>query len=238
MLRLAVILLTFTTGMAFANSPSVIQFQDGITKPELEALINGQSGVRTNLKISSERQYPACNHIPDVELGALSQALVKVSCSQPFWKRTIKTRSTGLAPNVRHVKRPQPATSDVIVLLKSVSKGHVLTADDIGIGPVTLKGNDIIFTNPEHLIGREVVAHLAKGQPILSRHLQTNWIIRKDDPVQIVYQRSGINILAPGKALDNGQLGDVIYVLNTASKIEIRGEVSARNKIMVRSKMN
>lgn len=234
---LSVILLC-AGGIGFAASPSVIQFQDGITKPELEALINSQGAVRTSLRISSERQYPSCNAVPKVDFSAIEQVQVKVSCSNPFWKRTIRTRSGYATPKTQRLTRAVPETMDVVVLRKSIAKGHILGPEDVTIHDMPVVGNDITFTNPADIIGREVIAHLGAGQAILSRHLQTDWIIRKGAPVQIIYQRAGINILAPGKALDNGQLGEVIQVENNASMRTIRGQVMAKNKILVRAKMN
>lgn len=228
----------FWASQVVGEGPSVIQFQDGITKPELEALINATANLRSSLRIASVRQYPACDHVPEIDLRAQAQSVVKVECEDPFWKRTIRLAAGYTPPQRTPSEKAEPATVTAVILRTSLARGHVLTPDDLEVGQVSTTVNDIYFEKPSDIIGREIIANLSKGQPILSRHLQTNWIIRKGAPVQIIYQRAGINILAPGKALDNGQLGEVIQVTNTASKRQVRGKVVGENKIVVRAKLN
>ena len=62
-------------------------------------------------------------------------------------------------------------------------------------------------------------------------------ILARNGPVQIVYSAAGVEILAPGEAIENGQFGDLIQMRNSASSQILRGFVSTQNKIEVIAKL-
>jgi flagella basal body P-ring formation protein FlgA len=69
---------------------------------------------------------------------------------------------------------------------------------------------------PENPVGAEEVPHPS---------LPTTPAVHRNQPVLLVAAAKGIRLSAPGKALKDGQPGDTIPVLNTATRTALKGVV-------------
>ena len=106
----------------------------------------------------------------------------------------------------------------IIFSKKSLKKGQIIAKDDLVFKNVKKNIGSDIFNNIEDLVGRKLKQNVSLGFPIRSRHLQLDWVISKGDKIDIIQSIGTIFISASGVALENGQKGEKIRVMNLSSE--------------------
>lgn len=233
-------LVIFAVFICLAQLAWAKSYSDGMDRTEIEALINEKVaplGHRAVVQMSQYRRFPACSTKPRVTPLIASWETVELHCTDALtWKRAVRTAIKSIPK--RTVSTQNVAAGEkYVILAKSVKKGDVLGIDDLELTSSASQGYSDAFDLVEHLIGRRMNAHLGAGRVILSRHLEQEWMVHEGSPVQIVYAAAGVEILAPGEAIESGQFGDLIRVRNSASSQILRGFVSTENKITVMAKL-
>jgi flagella basal body P-ring formation protein FlgA len=66
--------------------------------------------------------------------------------------------------------------------------------------------------------------------------LEREWAVNADDTVSIQIVRGGIEIESSGIALEAGQIGDTIRILNVSSGSELIGRIVQEKKVEIISK--
>ncbi len=189
--------------------------------------------------VSANRGFPPCDTNPTVSPTGTGWHAVRLSCDTPQpWHRMIRVQG-GTALPLRHAA-PHPPPQDrqsVLVLTESLRRGTVL-------GPAHLKRADMTATTPEtriltpeQAIGRRLKQDLGAGRPLLARHLEHDWLVQQNDPVTITTTVGAIRIDASGVALEQGQLGQAIRVINPSSGRTIHAIVTGANKVALRPNM-
>ena len=79
---------------------------------------------------------------------------------------------------------------------------------------------------------------MSLGFPIRSRHLHLEWVINKGDKIDIIQSTGGIIISASGVALENGQKGEKIKVMNLSSEKNLVAWVINEKKVSIQAKIN
>jgi flagella basal body P-ring formation protein FlgA len=104
--------------------------------------------------------------------------------------------------------------------------------------PAPQKASTGLFTNASDVIGRTLTQTLGEGRALHARHLDYDWLVREGNPLMIVNAIGGFEIVTPGRAVGNGQLGDIIEVENVSSGEIIQGVVEGSEKIRPIANMN
>ena len=215
-------------------------YQDGISPIELQQLVQTaivDMGHPQPSDIPAMRHFPRCDTTPDVSLFHDQIDKVEITCHSPrLWKRVVKT---GLQPH--SAPKPTDQTTQIsqnqVVLAKSLRVGAVIKPSDVDVVRVTTDTIALGFDTLDQVVGRRMQVPLGQGRVLQSRHLEQDWAVTPDQPVQIGYAVGSIQILAPGRAQDNGQIGDLVWVENTATGRRLRGFVASKNKILVQAKI-
>ena len=79
---------------------------------------------------------------------------------------------------------------------------------------------------------------MSLGFPIRSRHLHLEWVINKGDKIDIIKSAGGIDISASGVALESGQKGEKIKVMNLSSEKNLVAWVINEKKVSIKAKIN
>ena len=228
--------------MLFAGAGPVwaTPYDDGISPAELQQLVQtamvGLGHPQPN-DIPATRHFPRCDDTPDVSLFHDQIDKVEITCDSPrLWKRVVKT---GLQPRVAptSIQPTAQISQNQVVLAKSLRAGAVIKISDVEVISVTTDTIALGFDSLDQVIGRRMQVPLGQGRMLQSRHLEQDWAVTPDQPVQIGYAVGGIEIVAPGRAQDQGQVGDLIWVENTATGRRLRGVVASKNKILVQAKI-
>lgn len=68
------------------------------------------------------------------------------------------------------------------------------------------------------ILGQSVKRKLVAGRPIRLSDLEEPKLVRKNNIVDLLFERRGLSLKAEGRALEDGSLGDTIKVMNTHSR--------------------
>lgn len=127
-------------------------------------------------------------------------------------------------------------THEAVVLKRPMTRGEVLRDSDVALErrPKNEVQADAV-RDPAAAIGMAAQQTLRQGQVLRSNDLTRPQLIKRSEPVMIVYEVPGISLTARGKAEENGSLGDTVNVLNVQSKRVIQAVVSGPNQVTVTS---
>jgi flagella basal body P-ring formation protein FlgA len=126
----------------------------------------------------------------------------------------------------------------IVFANKSLLKGHILKKSDLELAIAKKNVGTGIFNAIEDLVGRKLKQNVSLGFPIRSRHLHLEWVINKGDKINIIQSAGGIDISASGVALENGQKGEKIKVMNLSSEKNLVAWVINEKKVSIKAKIN
>ena len=127
-------------------------------------------------------------------------------------------------------------TVEVGVLMRSMARGEVLRNSDLAIErrPKSDTGVDLVDAL-DQAVGLAVRRQLQAGYALRRADLIKPDLVRRDEPVTLVFEVPGITLTMRGKALESGTEGDVVNVLNVQSKRHVQGRVTGSGRITVSS---
>jgi len=235
----------------------------GLTGDEVKVLITERLAAE-NLQaapiISPNRIFPDCAGKVEILPMFGSWHTVNVACnSSSGWRFAIRAnvssatsarasdwRSGGSADSTsisRLVtgkdttsKRDSATSVRVFALKRSVSKGDIITADDLLIVEVAGRNAIGMFKGDDDLVGRRLKSSLTAGKPVRTRHLEPDYMVVKDAEV-IITSKAGVVIVdVVGIALEDGQFGEWIKVENASSGQSVFAKVISEKKVAVVAK--
>jgi flagella basal body P-ring formation protein FlgA len=122
----------------------------------------------------------------------------------------------------------------VWVLARSIPKGGVLSPEDVT--KKTLQGASLpagAVEDPSPLLGMRAVRSLQAGTMLRAEQFKPEPILRKGQKVEIVLEKGGLRIVAPGEALEEGGAGQRIRVLNSSSRQVVMARVENAGAVRV-----
>lgn len=125
-------------------------------------------------------------------------------------------------------------TVEVIVPLKTVARGELLTDQDVTIERRPRDGQTGDLVNEvAAAVGKMAKRQLAAGQPLRNSDIQRQEVIARGDLVTMVYEGPGVTLTLRGKATEAGAPGDTIAILNPTSKRVVQGVVTGPGRVSV-----
>jgi flagella basal body P-ring formation protein FlgA len=121
-----------------------------------------------------------------------------------------------VSPNTAEPSEDVPP--QVLSLARVVQKGELLTdADLVWIDAPSGRLPNGAVTEFEDAIGMEAKRTLRPGQPLRANDLQAERLVRKGEPVLVIYQSGTIRLTAQARALGDAALGQPVRVLNIST---------------------
>ncbi len=118
----------------------------------------------------------------------------------------------------------------VLVAARPLAPGTTLRADDVSEALRSDAPADALGVSAD-VIGQRVVRSVAAGAPLRETMLRAVPFVRRGQAVRLRATRSGLEIEAAGRALEDGQPGAMIRVMNLASRRVLAGQVAADGSI-------
>lgn len=125
---------------------------------------------------------------------------------------------------------PNLAMADSLVATRTIYARHVIGADDITSVAAAIPN---ALTELTDVIGLEARVSIYAGRPILASDVSPPAVVDRNQVVALAYQSGGLVILTEGRALTRGGVGDVIRVMNLASRSTVSGRISAAGTVVV-----
>lgn len=105
------------------------------------------------------------------------------------------------------------AYAEDVTAARHIRAGAIVVASDI----VTPKEHETMRRAAD-MIGMEATRTLYKGQPIDEDDLRPPTLVKRNAIVQMEFTKGPMTIMAEGRALDKGGMGERIRVMNLLSK--------------------
>jgi flagellar basal body P-ring formation protein FlgA len=124
----------------------------------------------------------------------------------------------------------------VAVLTRPMARAEVVRAADIVVErrPKADATTDAIDT-ADQVIGLATRQAFAAGRVVRAADFVKPDLVKRDEPVTLVFEVPGITLTSRGKALESGTEGDLVNVVNVQSKRTIQGHVSGPGRVTVSS---
>lgn len=125
-------------------------------------------------------------------------------------------------------------TVPALVPTRRLSPGEMIAEADLtpaDIPLATLPGSALRLRG--ELVGKEVQRALTAGRPVAAASVREPRAVRRGEQVLIAFSGDGIDLTAPGRALQDGILGDQVRVVNLASNRTITAAVAGSGRVTV-----
>lgn len=123
---------------------------------------------------------------------------------------------------------PGLADAETVVAARTIRAQQILAPEDL-----RLVAGEGAVADPADVIGLEARRTLYAGRPVSLDDLGPPAIVERNEIVPLAYSRGGLQILSEGRALARGGVGEVIRVMNLASRTTIQGRITAEGLVIV-----
>jgi flagellar basal body P-ring formation protein FlgA len=125
---------------------------------------------------------------------------------------------------------PTSVAAESFVALRTIPAKTVLAAADMTSVDAEIDG---AVRDPAAVLGLEARVTVFAGRPILVEDFVAPALVTRNQMVPLIYAQGALMIVAEGRALDRGALGETIRAMNLASRTTISGVVTAEGAIRV-----
>ena len=122
------------------------------------------------------------------------------------------------------------ACAEALTATRVIRPMAIIAPGDLGVLDRQVPG---ALTPDIDLIGQEARVTLYPGRPILPGHVGPAALVERNQPVIVIFRNHGLSISADGRALSRGAEGDMVRVMNLASRTTVSGRVMDDGSVMV-----
>lgn len=205
-----------------------------LTAPFAEALLQRAlegRGAGDRFQITLEQ--------PALPLGNTASLTTEITLEQFRYEAAARRFHGALVGTVEGRPRfrlPVAGRAEPVVRVPALSRP--VRADEI-IGAADLTWVELVeasvppaaLREPEEIVGSQARRRLAPGRVLTPRDLGPPHLVRRGQPVELIYARPGLRITALGVAQEDGALGDLVQVINAESRRQLRGVVSGPGEV-------
>ena len=124
---------------------------------------------------------------------------------------------------------PALAEAGVLAAARTLPAGTVITAADLR----AVDGSRTGITDPSAAIGMQTRITIYEGRPLHGSMLQPPRLVNRNQMLRLTFQRGALRIVTEGRALDDAAAGDVIRVMNMASRSTVSARIAADGTAIV-----
>ena len=212
----------------FVSNQAIALSGEDISKKISEWLIT--ENVSGKPIFSKKSIYKDCSNDLKMTRPFQNYKTIKVSCpDQNGFEVLVRIKTKKILPIKTNIKNTKKFKS--IKLKRALEKNDVIELSDLELVLSKKSSNNSFYNNKKDLVGRKIKQNLKMGQLLHPRHLYEKFDIQSGDYLSIVSSVGAASVAVSGKALDSGNLGDLIKVQNLRSGSVIKGYVK-KNKII------
>ncbi|MES2665747.1 MAG: flagellar basal body P-ring formation chaperone FlgA [Pseudomonadota bacterium] len=125
---------------------------------------------------------------------------------------------------------PTAAMADSLVANRTIRAMAVLAPEDVTLVEAAIPG---ALEDPLTAIGMEARIAIYPGRAIRAQDIGPPALIDRNQIVPLIYRAGAVSILTEGRALARGGTGDVIRVMNLASRTTVTGQIGPDGVVRV-----
>ena len=115
-----------------------------------------------------------------------------------------------------------PALADTVVAARTLPAQTLITADDLIVRDQVVPGS---VAHPSEILGMETRVALYAGRPIRPGDVGAPAIVERNQLIVLHYQSNGLMIATEGRALGRAGPGELIRVMNLASRSTVMARI-------------
>lgn len=123
-----------------------------------------------------------------------------------------------------------PAAADSVVATRTLRAQTVIAPEDLTLVAADLTG---ALKDPAGAYGMETRVAIYAGRPVRAGDLGPVTLVQRNQVVTLIYTSDALAISTEGRALSRGSAGDIVKVLNLASRSTVLGRVGADGAVHV-----
>lgn len=123
-----------------------------------------------------------------------------------------------------------PAGAESLVAARTIRALSVLGPEDVTLVSAALPG---ALADPADAVGLEARVTLHAGRAIRPADLGPPALVERNQVVPLLYRSGGLTIAAEGRALGRGGAGDLLRVMNLASRNVVMARVGPEGALWV-----
>ena len=224
--KLNIILLFFIVENAFGLSNSEI-------KDAIKEYLN-QNDILQVFSINKKLKLPSCKKNIEIKKRFETYKTLKITCPQENpWTYNIRIKIQNVKKKPNQKRKQKNTEVSLIKVNKNLKKNQIITENDIYLIKTNKKGASNYFSYKKEVIGRKIKVSLREGQILRDRHIEKNWTIQEGQKIIIENNKSKINILIEGIALNSAMQGDYVEVLNKSTGKPIKAWVKNDKKVSI-----
>lgn len=120
--------------------------------------------------------------------------------------------------------------AESLVAARTLRSQSILTANDVAWSEKTVPG---ALQDPNQAIGMETRVVLYAGHPIRPGDLVPPALVERNALVALVFAQPGLQIRAEGRAMGRAGVGEMVRVMNLASRTTVSGVVRPDGTVQV-----
>ncbi len=128
-----------------------------------------------------------------------------------------------------------PAAAETLVANRTLRAQTVLAPGDLGLLAMAVPG---ALQDPAAAIGQEARVTLYAGRPILPSDLGPPAIVQRNQVVALTYRAGGLAITTEGRVLARAGAGELVRIMNLASRTTVTGRVAPDGSVLVTPEEN
>jgi flagella basal body P-ring formation protein FlgA len=114
--------------------------------------------------------------------------------------------------------------------VRAIRSQTVLQPEDLEVAEDAVPGG---LASLEEAVGKEAKMALYPGRPILASQIGAPALVERNAVVRMSYASGGLHIITEGRALDRAAAGELVRVMNLASKQTVTGTVAEDGSVEV-----
>ena len=122
-----------------------------------------------------------------------------------------------------------PAFAENVVATRTIRANTLIAAEDLSLAAGIVPGGT---ADPAEIIGMEARITLYAGRPVRVADVVPPALVERNQLVTLTYRYGALAITTEARALSRGGLGEVVRVMNLASRATVLGAVQADGTIL------
>lgn len=124
---------------------------------------------------------------------------------------------------------PACASAGSVVALRTLPAGTVIMPADVTVSDEGEGDPDDVA----QVVGLQLQVMVYEGRRIESSFLTAPTVVNRNQMVTLAYEKSALRIEAEGRALSAGSIGQIIRVMNTASRVTVSGRIAPDGTVVI-----
>lgn len=116
------------------------------------------------------------------------------------------------------------ASAEAVLAARTIRAMDVIGPEDVRLSDMEMPG---AATSPEEVVGQEARITLYAGRPIRPADVGPPAVVERNAVIPLIFRSGVLTIATEGRALDRGGPGDVVQVMNLASRTIVLATLSA-----------